>query len=780
MDNVKILSFKIIRTVLLSLFLFFAACVPFRKEAERPVPVQVIPLPARVSLHKTAYRFNTGTPIVYTDPGLRFTADYLHDFILNLTGKPSEVIYRAKVSSGEDILLLTLNDHAEHPEGYHLSVDKIIKLTAKEPRGVFYGVQTLSQLLFAGRNSMGVITIPCVDITDHPRFPWRGMHLDVSRHFFDKEFIKKYIDILALHKMNTFHWHLVDDQGWRLEIKKYPRLTEVGAWRVDKEDIPWNFRPDPQPGEEPTLGGFYTQDDIREVVKYAADRFITIVPEIEMPAHVQSALAAYPQFSCRQEPLPVPSGGVWPITNIYCAGNDSTFSFLQDILTEVMDLFPSKYVHIGGDEANKTEWKQCSKCQARIFQEGLKDEGELQSYFIRHIENFLNAHNRILIGWDEILEGGLADNATVMSWRGTEGGIHAARMGHDAVMTPGAYCYLDHYQSLDRDIEPYAIGGFTDLLTVYSYEPVPQVLNRREARHILGVQGNVWTEYMYTGSHIEYMALPRLTALSEVQWTSAKLNDERSFLSRLPCFLDLLTNHGINYYVPAPQGVLKKMVFMDSIKIDLKNPYPFGEIRYTLDGQDPEMANSLLYKRPLTFFSNIKFKTALFLNNGRRSLVRSAEIVRQTPIKSVVPDSELTAGLGFEYYEGRISTLDDFDELTYKRSDFIDLIELPADIRDDHFGLKITGYMKLPATGVYTFKLSSNDGSRFYIGDELVVNNDGLHGFQDMAGQIVLEKGLHPLQIEYFEFEGEQAIKVTIEGPGIPEQAIPAGWLFRE
>jgi hexosaminidase len=774
-------SFRIYALVVGVILLFFACCVPFRKEAKRPKPseVQVIPRPADVSVQNSTFHLSPGTPVIYTDPHLAFSAQYLQKFLLNLTGKPSEAIYSRQTPAGDGIIL-TLNNHIKHPEGYQLKVKESIIVMAREPRGVFYGVQTLVQLMFSGSRNLGEIILPAVQINDQPRFSWRGMHLDVSRHFFDKEFVKKYIDILALHKMNTFHWHLVDDQGWRLEIKKYPRLTEVGAWRVDMEDIPWSFRPEPQPTEKPTYGGFYTQDDIREVVKYAADRFITIVPEIEMPAHVQSALAAYPQFSCRQVPLMVPAGGVWPITNIYCAGNDSTFIFLQDILSEVMDLFPSKYIHIGGDEANKTEWEQCPRCQTRIGQEGLKDESELQSYFIRRIESFLNAHNRILIGWDEILEGGLADNATVMSWRGTRGGIHAARMGHDAVMTPIDFCYFNYYQSQDRDLEPYAIGGFTDLLKVYSYEPVPDKLNGKEAKHILGVQGNLWSEFLLTGSQVEYMALPRMTALSEVQWTPSRLKDEDDFLQRLPAFLDLLTNQGIHYYIPAPQGVMNKMVFVDSIMVDLKNPLPFGEIRFTLNGEDPEQVNSHEYKKPLTFFSDTLLKTAVFLKNGRRSLVRSTRITRQEPIRSVIPATPLRTGLRFEYYEGEIYRLQDFSQLEYRQSGILDTVGIPPEVSMDHFGLKISGYVKVPRTGVYSFTLSSNDGSRLTIGDENVVTNDGIHGYQDMKGQIALESGLHPLRIDYFEFEGWQGINLSVEGPDLPEQSVPAGWLFRE
>ena len=504
--------FRIYPVIFVAIFIF---CFPPRQITEQPAlpELSVIPRPVSVEIKDGYYALPPALKIYYSDPELQFSAEYLKEFIRTQINSVAELHFKNTIQQDSGIIFLSLSENIENPEGYQLRVNKNIHIQGKNPRGVFYGVQTLNQLIFSGLDTTAKVLIPSVEILDYPRFSWRGMHLDVSRHFFDKAFIKKYIDILALHKMNTFHWHLVDDQGWRIEIKKYPRLVEVGAWRVDREELPWHFRPEAHPGEKASYGGFYTQQDIEEIVAYAAERFITIVPEIEMPGHVQSALAAYPQFSCKGESLTVPPGSIWPITNIYCAGNDSTFIFLQDVLTEIMDLFPSAYIHIGGDEADHMEWEHCPKCQARLKNEGLKNEHELQSYFIRRIETFLNEHDRILIGWDEILDGGLAPNATVMSWRGTRGGIQAARMGHDAVMTPGTHCYFDHYQSLDKDIEPTAIWGYTDLTKVYSYDPVPSDLTAEETEHILGVQGNVWTEFMLTGSHVEYMVLPRMTAL---------------------------------------------------------------------------------------------------------------------------------------------------------------------------------------------------------------------------------------------------------------------------
>ena len=410
-------------------------------------------------------------------------------------------------------------------EWYALGVQQDgIVLSATTEEGLYRGTRTLVQLLEQGQESA---TLPCLSILDAPRFEWRGMHLDVCRHFFPVEFVKKYIDLLARYKMNTFHWHLTEDQGWRIEIKKYPKLTEVGAWRSGSQVGPYSRRE----YDSTAYGGFYTQEQVREVVAYAAERHITVVPEIEMPGHAMAALAAYPQLGCTGGPYEVQKG--WGVfDDVFCAGNDSVFMVLQDVLAEVMELFPSEYIHIGGDECPKERWKACPKCQARMKAEHAKDEHELQSYFIQRIEKFVNSKGRKIIGWDEILEGGLAPNAAVMSWRGTEGGIAAAKSGHYAVMSPGSHCYFDHYQG-DPANEPLAIGGHTTVQKVYSYEPIPTELKAEEAKYILGAQGNVWTEYILTPEHVEYMAVPRMLALAEVLWTPKEKRDEADFIRRL-------------------------------------------------------------------------------------------------------------------------------------------------------------------------------------------------------------------------------------------------------
>jgi hexosaminidase len=426
-------------------------------------------------------------------------------------------------------------------EAYVLNVTPdSMQIDASGERGFLLGRQTLRQLITPSQ------TVPCVCIHDAPRFRWRGAHLDVSRHFFGVEFIKRYLDILALHKLNVFHWHLTDDQGWRIEIKSYPRLTEVGAWRVNREHLPWNQREPQRAGDVAEYGGFYSQNDVHAIVRYAEARGITIVPEIEMPAHALAALAAYPEFSCMGGPFTVPPGQYWPISHIFCAGNDKTFDFLASVLGEVSGMFPGPFVHVGGDEADKTEWKRCAKCQQRMQQLGLRTEDELQGWFMRRVGMILTSLRKRMIGWDEILDDELQSDAVIMAWRGIERGALAARRGHDVVMSPATHCYFDHYQGAPEQ-EPEAFGGFTPLNKVYEFEPVPNGLSLAETAHILGAQANLWTEFIATAAHAEYMLLPRLAALAEVGWSPKEARDYADFHRRLELLQHRYEELGLNY-----------------------------------------------------------------------------------------------------------------------------------------------------------------------------------------------------------------------------------------
>ncbi len=521
-----------------------------------------------------------------------FLADYLSRVVLQGCGVHKNSNHRPIY-----VILDITNESNEH---YALRIGKdTISITGGD-QGAFYGLQSLNQLVFQSNGKLQYQTI-----IDSPRFKWRGMHLDVSRHFFSVDFIKKYIDILALHKMNTFHWHLTDDQGWRIEIKKYPKLTQIGSRRKETI-IDKNF--DPYIGDGKPYSGFYTQEEIREVVAYANERFVTIIPEIEMPGHAVAALSAYPEYSCRQSPLETLTK--WGISDdIYCS-KDETFEFLFDILDEVLELFPGEYIHIGGDEAPKTRWKECKHCQANIKKHALKDEHELQSYFIGRIDSFLTSKGRKTIGWDEILEGGLAKNAAVMSWRGEKGGIAAASQKHHVVMSPGSHCYFDHYQG-DKKVEPLAIGGYTPLKKVYSYHPIPKELEEAYHPFVLGAQGNVWTEYMETPEHVMYMALPRLCALSEVLWSGPNKSSYTEFTGRLIPHFNLLDTLGFNYSKALFNIEAKTITKNGSMYIALESDFPEYEIRYTTNGEEPQ-AGSALYKNLILINKSMELKARLF------------------------------------------------------------------------------------------------------------------------------------------------------------------------
>lgn len=581
----------------------------------------IIPRPAYYMVTNGMFTFNSKVKVVLQseDEVLRSSAEYLVSILREITGfEVPIVLYDEAREVNKDFILSLQGLEKIKENGYEFSSRRgSITLQAKDKAGMFYGIQSFLQLLppevLAGtqKGELKKVSILRIMINDTPRFAYRGMHLDVSRHFFPKEFILKFIDLMAFYKFNTFHWHLTDDNGWRIEIDKYPLLTEVSAWRADHEDEPWRKRSQQKEGEEATYGGFYTKDDVREVLAYAKKRFITVIPEIEMPGHTSEVFAAYPELSCSGEKLTVQTGSYWPNNDIFCAGKEETFEFIENVLDEVCELFPSEYIHIGGDEAFKQAWENCPLCQARIRKEGLKDEHGLQSYFIKRIEKYLNAKGKKLIGWDEILEGGLAPEATVMSWRGMQGGIDAAKQGHDVIMTPTSHCYFDYYQA-NPEFEPEAIGGFTSLKKVYSFEPIPEELNEEEAKHVLGAQGNIWTEYIATSEHTEYMSIPRMLALAEVVWTPSEKKKWRHFNKRLQHHFKYFDLKGINY--SKGSYAVEFSPEIDSLagyKVSLTSEQYKAKIHYTIDGTDPD-TTSLVYEDPIHISGNILIKAGIF------------------------------------------------------------------------------------------------------------------------------------------------------------------------
>ncbi len=526
----------------------------FAQQATAQQQPVIIPAPAKMDVKSGSFTITPQTSI-NAGEGTSHEATMLNAYLKQLYG-----FTLPESNSGKSSIVLEIKAGDQNPEAYHLSVSsKKVVISASDAKGVFLGIQTLLQLIPPEKvtnASAFSIKIPRVTIYDYPAFAYRGMHLDVGRHFFDVDFVKKYIDYIAMQKLNTFHWHLTEDQGWRIEIKKYPRLTSIGGYR--NGTIIGRY-----PGKGNTnqrYGGFYTQEQIKDVVKYAADRHITIIPEIEMPGHASAAIAAYPMLSCFPgEPTKAPAKTAWAgptndkevqqawgvFPDVFCP-KETTFKFLEDVLDEVMALFPSKYIHIGGDECPKENWKRCDHCQQLIKEKGLKDEHGLQSYFIQTIEKYLNSKGREIIGWDEILEGGLAPNATVMSWRGEEGGIAAAKQDHDVIMTPTGWMYFDYSQTKHPD--SVTIGGFVPLEKVYNYNPVPKELDPSKAKYILGGQANVWTEYMHYPSKVEYMVFPRMSALSEVLWTPQNRKDWNRFKNELPAIYKRYDLWGANYF----------------------------------------------------------------------------------------------------------------------------------------------------------------------------------------------------------------------------------------
>lgn len=613
----------------LFLFVFFLFGLLNMKAQTKPktsvikpevTPLSILPQPTKLTPVTGSIVITNRTQIIVPNeqPDIRRVAQILADrFKLDGT-KVSVIDINDSKSNINVIFFLKSENEGLGTEGYKLSVTPTqINITAATAQGFFYGVQTLLQMLpsevFSQTPFKSKVTwrVPCAEIEDKPRYAYRGLHLDAGRHFQSVSFVKKYIDMMALHKMNNFHWHLTDDQGWRIEIKKYPKLTEIGAWR--NETLIGHASDKPEKFDGQRYGGFYTQDEIREVVAYAKDRFVNVIPEIEMPGHALAALAAYPELSCDSTKT-YQVGTKWGVFDDVFCPSDKTFSFLQDVLTEVMDLFPSKYIHIGGDECPKDAWKKSKFCQDLIKKEGLKDEHGLQSYFIQRIEKFVNSKGRQIIGWDEILEGGLAPNATVMSWQGTEGGITAAQQNHDVIMTPGSHCYFDHYQA-DPESEPLAIGGMLTLETVYGYEPTPKILNAEQAKHILGAQGNVWTEYLRYTDNIEYMVFPRAIALAEVLWSPKNKRDYDNFVMRLQTHFKRLDRLNVTYSKRLYDIKINFSSDNTTTTVILDSPIPNTEIRYTTDGKEPT-AKSLLYSKPFSL-KDVSIIRAANFQNGK-------------------------------------------------------------------------------------------------------------------------------------------------------------------
>ena len=617
------------------------------------------------------------------------------------------------------------------PEGYTLDVSRTrVRAVASTPAGLFYAKQTLRQLEAGGE-------IPCVKITDYPRYSWRGFHVDPCRHFQSVEDLKTMIDVMAQYKINTMHWHLTDDQGWRIEIKKYPRLTSVGAWRTE-----WDGG---------VHGGYYSQEEVKEIVAYAEDRFITVVPEIEMPGHAVAAIRAYTELSCTEEP--VGSFSTWGSPDIVlCPGKEKMFEFLDDVIAEVSALFPGEYIHIGGDECKKTRWEKCPACQARIKAEGLSatadatPEERLQSYAVKRMEGILQKYGKKLIGWDEILEGGLSPNATVMSWRGEKGGIAAAKQGHEVVMTPSHDgMYLDHYQG-DPGIEPETISGDNTLEKVYGYNPsIP----------VKGIQGNLWSEYVYTEAQRQYMFFPRAFAIAEIGWTLPENKDFPAFCTAADRACQDLDARGVNYHIPMPEqpgGSYDHVVFTDKATLELTSTRPM-KIVYTLDGTDPT-ASSAVYGKPLEFTADATVKTACVTSYGKLGRVRTIYIRKEQLRPATEMDSAPALMLSTTYgfflkWEDIPETacwteprpINGFRDIPRQEPTHYNMMGI------NFYAAQANGYIYVKEDGVYVFNTVFD---QLWIDGEKLIDNGGevkKHSRQD-AGT-ALQKGWHPITVRF-------------------------------
>ncbi len=708
--------------------------------------VHVIPEPSSLEVRDGSFMLSPRSAIVATSPEAASVAETVAGKIRQSTG------YAIPVKGKKGDIVLVLDQSQDIPaEGYRLSVTpKKVTATASTPAGLYYALQSFLQLLPPEIESLSAVNgirweAPCVEIEDAPRFAWRGFHIDPCRHFLSVEDVKKQIDILSEYKINTMHWHLTDDQGWRIEIKKYPKLTEVGAWRTEFDGS--------------VHGGFYTKDEIRDVVAYAAERFVTVVPEIEMPGHAISAIRAYPELSCNKEV--VRTFYTWGTPDIsLCVGSERVFEFLEDVIAEVVELFPSEYIHIGGDECRKNRWETCPACQARIKAEGIVADDEftaeekLQSYAVHRMEEILLKYGRKLVGWDEILEGGLTPGATVMSWRGEDGGKKAAMAGHEVIMTPSKEgMYFDHFQG-DPKIEPVSIGNYTTLEKVYFYNPVPAELSENgKASFVKGVQCNNWSEYIYSPSHREYMLFPRAFALAEIAWCPAENKDFPAFCKRVDDACRRLDFRGVNYHIPLPEqpgGSCDRIALIDSATLSFTSTRPVKMV-YTLDGSEPA-ADSKEYTEPLTFTDDAVLKIASVTPFGRLSTVRTITVEKQTPLPAV---EQTFGGIRARRADGKFVTADDLKGASWKDIEIAKLRDITSlepfnrNVPDStrFFAVEAEGFFNVDDTDVYRF---SSDCDRVWIDGKLMIDNGAeVKRYSRHDADLALAAGTHRFRLIY-------------------------------
>ncbi|MGY3795528.1 family 20 glycosylhydrolase [uncultured Aquimarina sp.] len=725
---------------ILSIFVLFISCY---KKNEQNIAVntspRITPMPLSLLEKQGGFTIDKETSFFSKEEEAKKIATFFIEMIQEKTG----LLLNTSEEKKENSIHLVIDSSLSiNEEGYLLKTfeDHII-ITAKTAKGLFYGTQSLLQLLPSvsreDYTSDIEIIIPSVDIKDEPAFKWRGVLLDVSRHFFTVEFIKKQLDFLATLKINKFHWHLTDDQGWRIEIKQYPKLTEIGAKRGDNNNTIYH--------------GFYTQEDIKEVVAYAQERFIDVIPEFDMPGHARAILAAYPELACEKKSFEIRE--IWGVDyNILCAGKENVYVFIENVIAEMATLFPYQYFHVGGDEVPKRNWKESELCQKLMKKEGLKDEEELQSYFMERVEKILHKHHKVMIGWDEILEGGITETTNIMSWQGEKGGIKAANQGHDVIMTPLDYVYLNFYQG-SKQVEPMAFGGHTPLQKTYLYNPIPDAIKEDKRHHILGLQGNLWAEQTDNDNIAEYQLYPRLIAIAEIGWTVRKNKNFNNFLNRLNSLYPILDDHEINYHIPLPEGPSSDhVVFIDSVTLPFSTTHPVKMV-YTTDGSNPTY-NSEEYTSPLTFHKSTTLKIASILPHGKISKTRTIDIVKQSYLPSISESVDLSPGLKIKTIKGHFLNINEIKKEIPSEVSVVKNIreanntfDWGHEVNKENFkAVFLEGYIDIPEDGIYYF---SSTQDQIWIGNQLVIDYQKIIKKHPEESSIALKKGKHKLKIVY-------------------------------
>lgn len=724
--------------------------------------VSIVPKPLSTEEGSGIFNLKSGQTITTTAASLRPAAEYLQQVIGGATG------YSLKVSNSKSsVIQISLDSSLPKAGAYRLKVTaKSIKIEGKDYQGVIAGIATLRQLL-QGR------AIPEVKVEDSPALPWRGFMLDSSRHFWSKAEVKRVLDLMALYKLNKFHWHLTDDQGWRIEIKKYPLLTEKGAWRhfnnqdrdcqkfeqkYENSDFHLPEAKMQIQGTDTLYGGFYTQDDIREVVAYAAQRGIDIIPEIDMPGHFMAAISNYPDVAC--------SGMVgWGTTfsSPICPGKDSSLEFCKNVYREVMQLFPYQYIHLGADEVEKTNWKKCPDCQRRMKEQGLNTPEQLQAWFVHYMEKFFNENGRRMIGWDEILEGGLSKTATITWWRtwAPNAVPQATAQGNQAILCPNGAFYLDNWEDKNS------------ISTLYNYNPLLEGLSDAQKQNIIGAQCNLWTESVPTIKRVEYLLFPRLVAFSEMVWLPAEKKNEKDFLDRLPAQLKLLESEKVNYRVPDLGGFYETNAFIDSKTLNLTCLKPNVEIRYTTDGKNPTRS-SALYNGPITIDHSTDYIFRTFRADGTPSEAVKAKFIKMD-YSPATPATIQGSGLKATWHEYVGERCREIEAAPVNGEYQVSTVSIPKEVKGN-IGLVLTGYLDVPADGIYTFALLSDDGSTMEVDGQLILDNDGGHSPKEITSQMALSKGLHPVKILYFDHNGGTLKMSTYNDKG-DKIEWPAEWL---